>query len=142
MDIAVPVVVATARDNPPTARHRDSADPRLRLSAPGPRAHDFLPGFRPRAIRPRGGLPPSGHAPGYDRLVAADTGEIWARRSMLPRGATAHWDVFQPDGRYLGRVDVPAALRLHGVSDGQLLGVHEDELGVQRVQAWNLRREH
>ncbi|MDE2678767.1 MAG: hypothetical protein OXI76_12780 [Gemmatimonadota bacterium] len=77
--------------------------------------------------------------PGYDRLAAADTGEIWARRYMLPRGATVHWDVFQPDGRYLGRVDVPAAFRLHGVSDGQLLGVHEDELGVQRVQVLDLR---
>ena len=77
--------------------------------------------------------------PGYDRLTAADTGEIWAQRYMLPRGATAHWDVFHPDGTYLGRVDVPASFRLHGASDGQLLGVHEDELGVQRVQVRDLR---
>lgn len=76
--------------------------------------------------------------PGYDRLTAADTGEIWARRYMLPRGATAHWDVFHPDGRYLGRVDVPASFRLYAVSNGQLLGVHEDELGVQRVQVRDL----
>ena len=58
---------------------------------------------------------------------------------------TCHWkktlDVFHPDGRYLGRVDVPASFQVHAVNNGQLLGVHEDELGVQRVQIRDLRRE-
>lgn len=97
----------------------------------------WVPSERLRALAEDFPIPAT--LPGYDRLVAADTGEIWARRYMLPRGATVHWDVYHPDGRYLGRVDVPAAYRLHGVSDGQLLGVHEDELGVQRVQIRDLR---
>ena len=96
----------------------------------------WVPNERLRALAQDFPIPAT--LPGYDRLVAADTGEIWARRYMLPRGATVHWDVFHPDGRYLGRVDVPAAFRLHGVGDGQLLGVHEDELGVQRVQVLDL----
>ena len=79
--------------------------------------------------------------PGYGKLAGADTGEIWAQRYLLPGGAMARWDVFHPDGWYLGRVDVPASFQVHAVSDGQLLGVHEDELGVQRVQIRDLRRE-
>ncbi len=96
----------------------------------------WVPNARLRALAEDFPLPAT--LPGYDRLTGADTGEIWARRHMLPRGTTAHWDVFRPDGRYLGRVDVPASFRLYGVSDGQLLGVHEDELGVQRVQVRDL----
>lgn len=97
----------------------------------------WVPNERLRALAQDFPIPAT--LPGYDRLVAADTGEIWARRYMLPRGTTARWDVYRPDGRYLGRVDVPAAFRLHGVGEGQLLGVHEDELGVQRVQVLDLR---
>lgn len=97
----------------------------------------WVPSARLRALAEDFPLPAA--LPGYDRLTAADTGEIWAQRYMLPRGATAHWDVFHPGGRYLGRVDVPALFRPYSVSDGQVLGVHEDELGVQRVQVRDLR---
>lgn len=97
----------------------------------------WVPNERLRALAQDFTIPAT--HPGYDRLTAADTGEIWAQRYMLPRGATAHWDVFHPGGRYLGRVDVPALFRPYSVSDGQVLGVHEDELGVQRVQVRDLR---
>ena len=115
--------IARLAEAPPawTKEHLEASVPNARLLA---LAEDF---------------PLPATLPGYDRLTAADTGEIWAQRYMLPRGARAHWDVFHPDGRYAGRVDVPASFRLHAVCNGQLLGVHEDELGVQRVQVRDLR---
>ena len=72
--------------------------------------------------------------PGYTDVLFTEEGEIWARRYRLPGESMARWDVFAPDGVYLGRVDVPASFRIEEVSRGQALGVHTDELGVQRVQ--------
>lgn len=86
------------------------------------------------------GFPLPATIPAYTNLVFADTGELWAQRYHLPGASMLRWDVFHPDGRYLGRVDVAASFEIHAVSKGQLLGVHEDELGVQRVQVRELRR--
>ena len=81
-------------------------------------------------------LPP--RLPGYDRLLFADTSELWARRYGVPGSSSHRWDVFTVDGRHLGQVQVPAGLRVHGVSHGQLFGVVRDDLDVERVQAWDL----
>ena len=86
------------------------------------------------------GVPLPATLPAYTNLVFADTGELWAQRYHLPGAAMLRWDVFHPDGRYLGRVDAAASFQVHAVSRGQLLGVHEDELGVQRVQVRDLTR--
>ena len=86
------------------------------------------------------GFPLPATIPAYTNLVFADTGELWAQRYHLPGASMLRWDVFHPDGRYLGRVDVEASFEIHAVSEGQLLGVHEDELGVQCVQVRELRR--
>lgn len=81
-------------------------------------------------------LPP--RLPGYRQLRFADTGELWARRWDLPGSPSQRWDVFSAEGRHLGHVQVPAGVRVHGVSHGQLFGVVQDELDVERVQAWDL----
>ncbi len=71
--------------------------------------------------------------PGYTEVLFAEEGEVWAQRYGLPHEST-RWDVFAPDGVYLGRVAVPASFRIEEVSRGQALGVATDELGVERVQ--------
>lgn len=72
--------------------------------------------------------------PAYTGLLFAEGGEVWAQRYRLPGAPTRRWDVFAPDGVYLGRVAVPASFRIEEISRGQALGVATDELGVERVQ--------
>ena len=76
--------------------------------------------------------------PAYTDLVVADRGDLWARRYSLLGAATARWDVFGADGRYEGRVDLQATLRVMAVTDSQLLGIDRDALGVERVQVWKV----
>ena len=96
----------------------------------------LVPSERMRALYEELPLPVT--LPGYAKLMFADTGELWAQRYLVPGAPMFHWDVFHRDGQYLGRVEIEASFRVHGVSDGQLLGVHEDELGVERVQVRDL----
>jgi hypothetical protein len=72
--------------------------------------------------------------PAYTGLLFAEGGEVWAQRYRLPGAPTRRWDVFAPDGIYLGRVAVPASFRIEEISRGEALGVATDELGVERVQ--------
>ncbi len=76
--------------------------------------------------------------PAYTDVLFGEEGEIWAQRYRLPGEATARWDVFAADGVYLGRVAVPTSFRMEEISRGEALGVHTDELGVQRVQVRKL----
>ena len=48
------------------------------------------------------------HRPGFDNVHVSADGEVWVRRT-LDRGRTG-FDVFSPDGRYLGQPTVPPDL--------------------------------
>lgn len=51
------------------------------------------------------------------------------------------FDVFDPDGRYLGRIRSPVGLYPNPIFHGDAVyGIHSDELGVQRVVRLRLRR--
>lgn len=76
--------------------------------------------------------------PAYTDLLFAEGGEVWAQRYRLPDESMRRWDVFAADGVYLGRVAVPASFRIEEVSRGEALGVATDELGVERVQLYDL----
>jgi hypothetical protein len=76
--------------------------------------------------------------PAYTDLVVTDRGGLWARRYSLPGAATARWDVFGADGRYEGRVELQVTLRVVTVTDGRLLGIDRDALGVERIQVWDV----
>ena len=75
------------------------------------------------------------HEPAFDQLLAEPGGTLWARRfrsDPLSREPQT-WDVFDPDGIYLGAVSTPGALTVLAIRDGLLAGVHRDELGVEYV---------
>lgn len=48
------------------------------------------------------------------------------------------WDVFAPDGRFRGRLEVPPRTRVYAVSEHHAWGVALDDLDVPFVQRWSL----
>lgn len=79
-------------------------------------------------------MPMPERLPGYDELLFADTGELWARRYRQRGADMAHWDVFGTSGQHLGRVEIPTSFRPEEVSGGQIVGVSTDDFGVERVE--------
>ncbi|MEQ9398635.1 MAG: hypothetical protein RJQ04_05655, partial [Longimicrobiales bacterium] len=71
--------------------------------------------------------------PAYRSVVAGPGGEIWAERYEY-----GTFDVFGPDRAYRGRISVP--LSLTQVLDTALVGVWRDDLGVEHVRVYRLRR--
>lgn len=74
--------------------------------------------------------------PGYNDVLIAPGGELWAQRFTMPGADSVRWDVFRPDGIYLGRVMVPVPFQPWEVGRNDLLGVATDELDVERVQVF------
>ncbi len=65
-------------------------------------------------------------------------GRLWVYPYRKPREG-ADWWVFGPDGDFQCRLDHPAGVTIYEVAADYLLGVHTDELGVERVVMFELR---
>lgn len=69
------------------------------------------------------------HHPAFDRYRTDASGHLWVRRTLdADRRA---WDVFDPDGRYLGEVSADvdlSALTVHAITDDAVYGVLRGEL--------------
>ena len=97
--------------------------------------------------------------PAYKDLRVGEDGTIWVFVSMpgerympeppatpppgggpvLPRWREpAVWDVFEPDGRYLGRVSKPANITILRMSRDRVWGTLADEDGVQLVKRFRI----
>jgi hypothetical protein len=70
--------------------------------------------------------------PVYDRVMAADDGEVWARVVEAP-GDVEGWDVYSGQGVVRGVVEVPAGATVHQVTTDRVVTVLRDSLGVQTV---------
>jgi hypothetical protein len=66
---------------------------------------------------------------------------LWVQEYAGPRDTTRTWSVFSADRAFLGTLSLPRAFMIHKISRDQLLGVHEDSLGVQTVQAYAMHRD-
>ena len=53
----------------------------------------------------------------------------------------AVWTVFDAEGRIQGLVETPPGLEVFEIGEEYVLGVVEDDLGVEYVQLWALDRE-
>lgn len=77
--------------------------------------------------------------PFYDQLYVDRQMHLWVRAyDESGEAAERLWFVFDPDGRAVTQVRLPAELRLLEVDEDSLLAVHTDDLGVEHVQLWRM----
>jgi hypothetical protein len=93
-------------------------------------------------------LPLLEHVPAYQALHVDALGHIWAERFhrvanqdyTLPGARPGIHDVFDPDGIWLGTIELPPDLGVLEIGDDYLLGRDRDALGVQRVRLHQVTR--
>jgi hypothetical protein len=76
--------------------------------------------------------------PPFSRIFLDPEGDLWVEKGPGP-GDLAIFLVFDPEGALLGRVEVPP-VRVLGIGKDYVLGVYEDEVGVQYLQVYELLR--
>ena len=91
------------------------------------------------ALRRYRAIPLPDRLPAWSALLIADSGEIWARRYAMRGAETVLRDVFAADGRFLGQVMAPANLRIRHIAGGRLTVISTDDLGVERVEVYELQ---
>jgi len=89
--------------------------------------------------------------PAYDAVLHGQEGRMWVRvhvpsvRLPDPSAWTGEphtsFDIFEPDGTYLGAVRGPTRIRPTSIRGDTLLAITTDELGVDRVQRLVVRWE-
>lgn len=84
-------------------------------------------------------LPIPDRLPAYGDEMQVDAGgNLWVERYRLPWESERWWDVFDPEGRWLGAVRTPDRVRVLEIGRDYLLGRHLDELRVERVRLYRL----
>ena len=76
--------------------------------------------------------------PAYDILEVDGAGKLWVRE-WTPNADGSTWWVFTPGGTPLGSVTVPSAMRITSVLCGAVLGVEQDDFGVDYVVRYAVR---
>lgn len=94
------------------------------------------------------------HWPALAALLPGPEGTLWVQRvdpetALDPEALTdlqsfqpgsPAWDVFDADGRYLGVVDLPTGFTPSRFTEESAIGIHRDELGVERIMRLRLER--
>ncbi len=83
-------------------------------------------------------LPLPEFIPAYQNLIVDDIGNVWVEAYRLPWERQPVWEVFDPDGRWLGSIETPTSFRPLQIGGDFLLGRHRDELGVERIRLYEL----
>jgi hypothetical protein len=73
-------------------------------------------------------------------LIVSDDGYAWVRVYGVDDRVEKQLDIFDPTGRYVATLSVPARLRLERVTRDFVYGVLPDELDVQHVVRYAIRR--
>lgn len=80
--------------------------------------------------------------PAFRALLADALGHLWVKEYTPPdvERPAQLWTVFDPEGQVLGFVETPAELEVFEVGADYLLGRATDEIGIERIQVWELER--
>jgi hypothetical protein len=76
--------------------------------------------------------------PPITELLTGRDGTIWLRREDTPD--SVEWHVFNAVGSEIGRLRLPAALRVYGADSDRVWGVVRDELDVPFVEVYRISR--
>lgn len=91
--------------------------------------------------------------PALAALQSGPDGTVWVQRVdpemtmdlaaqdlMAFQPGSQDWDVFDAEGRYLGVVEMPEGLMPSRITSDLIVGIHRDDLGVQRIMRLGLER--
>jgi hypothetical protein len=73
-----------------------------------------------------------------NRMYADALGNIWLQEYQVNPVRSSLWSVFDPNGRWLGVVETPGNFTVNEIGADYVLGVYEDDLGVQYVRMYRL----
>ena len=105
------------------------------------RAYAHLPPeARSRALSMFKDMPLMDSYPAFEEIMGDRAGYLWVREYRMFGEGDVVWTVFDPEGRIQGLVETPAELDVFEIGEDYVVGVVEDELGVEYVQLWGLDR--
>lgn len=89
-----------------------------------------------------GNQPLPSHRPPAADIVVDALDHVWIARYDVPPWVeeTTYWEVFDPDGRWLGGVELPPALQVFEIGEDYVLSVTLDDLDVAHPVWYTLDR--
>ena len=83
-----------------------------------------------------------GTMPAFDALLSDEDGYLWVRDFdyRLPAEREERWNVFDPNGRYLGALEMPQAFALMTITPKYIAGVARNRAGVETVRVFELKK--
>lgn len=78
--------------------------------------------------------------PAYSDLLVDSEGHLWVARYLRPDEEAPRWDVFDPDGAWLGTINLPPRFEILQVGSDFVLGRWLDEWDVEHVRIYGLSR--
>ncbi|MFV1985667.1 MAG: hypothetical protein ACC682_00185 [Gemmatimonadota bacterium] len=90
-------------------------------------------------------LPRPSHKPAYASIIVDSEGYVWTGehrgrfRNMLGDGPQ-EWQVFSPDGAWLGSLDLPGRFQVYEIGRDYILGLRRDAIDLERPQLLRLNR--
>jgi hypothetical protein len=93
--------------------------------------------MRPQARQVWGSVPVSEMLPTYEQLLVDRRGNIWMAEYRVLEEAHV-WQVFDPEGHWLGSVTLPDGGRISEIGEDYVLGVWRDEMDVETVRMYGL----
>jgi hypothetical protein len=85
-------------------------------------------------------LPVPDFFPAFAGLEADRFGNLWVEDYRMPGDHRTTFHVFDADGRLVGRVDLPEEMELLDLGEDYLLALFRDDLEVEYVRQYRLRR--
>lgn len=86
-----------------------------------------------------GEVPAADRFPAYSAMIRDRGGNVWVAAYPRPdRSGPRPWTVLALDGRWLGTVELPEGLEPWDIGEDYVLGVFDDELGVEHVRMYPL----
>lgn len=83
-------------------------------------------------------LPLPDSTPALQELMLDAEGNLWAERYRLPWTRARLWDVLDPQGQWLGAVELPAVADVFEIGSDYVLAREIDDLGVERLLMFRL----
>ena len=77
--------------------------------------------------------------PAHEWILVDRVGNVWMSEYVV-LDEKPRWQVFDRDGRWLGQVDMPGGGRVTDIGDDYVLGVWRDDMDVETVRLYELRK--